>query len=162
MKKRVLFLCTGNSARSQLAEALLRHLSNGEVESFSAGTDPVPIKAEAVEVMSEIGIDISRQRSKGLEAFQGQRFDFVITVCARAAEKCPRWPGVEYVHWSIDDPGAVTGSPELRHRAFRTARDELRQRIGLFLLANRLVAREKTRRVGGSLGRAAMDGGETT
>jgi arsenate reductase len=75
--------------------------------------------------MSEIGIDISRQRSKGLQAFADLRFDFVITVCARAAERCPRWPGVEYIHWSIDDPAAAAGSSDLGHRAFRTARDEL-------------------------------------
>lgn len=146
MKKRVLFLCTGNSARSQMAEGLLRHLSKGEVESFSAGTDPVPVKSLAIRVMKEIGIDISRHRSKGLEAFAGRDFDFVITICARAQEKCPRWPGVEYIHWSIDDPTAVEGDEETKHRAFRTARDELRQRIGLFLLANKLLTGDAARR----------------
>ncbi len=146
MKKRVLFLCTGNSARSQMAEGLLRHLAKGEVQGFSAGTDPVPVKALAVQVMKDIGIDISRHRSKGLEAFAGQNFDFVITVCARAQEKCPRWPGVEYIHWSIDDPAAVEGDEEKRHRAFSLARDELRQRIGLFLLANKLLTGEAARR----------------
>jgi arsenate reductase len=147
MKKRVLFLCTGNSARSQMAEGLLRHLSKGEVESFSAGTDPVPVKPLAIQVMKEIGIDISRHRSKGRETFAGRDFDFIITVCARAQEKCPRWPGqVEYIHWSIDDPAAVEGHEETRHRAFRTARDELRQRIGLFLLANKLLTGDAPRR----------------
>lgn len=146
MKKRVLFLCTGNSARSQMAEGLLRHLSKGEVESFSAGPDPVPVKPLAVQVMREIGVDISRHRSKGLEAFAGQDCDFVITVCARAQEKCPRWPGVEYIHWSIDDPAAVEGDVETRHRAFRVARDELRQRIGLFLLANKVLTGDAARR----------------
>jgi thioredoxin type arsenate reductase len=140
MTKRVLFMCTGNSARSQMAEALVRHLSKGELDAFSAGTDPVPVKPLAVQVMSEIGIDISRQRSKGLEAFAVEDFDFIITVCARAQEKCPRWPGqVTYIHWAIDDPAAVEGEEERRRRAFRIARDELRQRIGLFLVANKLV-----------------------
>ncbi len=141
MKKRVLFLCTGDSARSQMAEALLRHLSKGELDAFSAGTEPVPVKPLASQVMDELGIDIARQRSKGLEAFAGEAFDFVITVCARAQEKCPRWPGqVTYIHWAIDDPAAVEGDEERRHRAFRIARDELRQRIGLFLASNKLVS----------------------
>jgi arsenate reductase len=146
MRKRVLFLCTGNSARSQIAEGLLRHLSRDEVDSYSAGTDPVPVKALAIQVMEEIGIDISRHRSKGVDALAGESFDFIITVCSRAQEKCPRWPGqVEYIHWAIDDPAAVQGSDEQRHQAYRNAREALRQRINLFLLANRLVSRPRPR-----------------
>jgi arsenate reductase (thioredoxin) len=138
-KKRVLFVCTGSSARSQLAEGLLRHISKGEVDSFSAGTEPQPVNPLAVRVMSEGGIDISGQRSRSVATFASESFDFVITVCDRAKEKCPRWPGqVDYIHWSIADPARVEGSEDDRLRAFRKAREELRQRITLFLLANRI------------------------
>jgi arsenate reductase len=138
-KKRVLFVCTGNSARSQIAEALLRHISRGEADAFSAGTEPTPVNPLAVRVMSEAGIDISAQRSKSVGTFADERFDFVITVCDRAKEQCPRWPGqVEYIHWSIEDPAPVEGSEDTRLKAFRKAREELRQRITLFLLANRI------------------------
>ncbi len=138
-RKRVLFVCTGNSARSQMAEALLRHLAKGEVEAFSAGTEPKPVNPLAVRAMAEAGIDISTQRSKGIETYATESFDFVITVCDRARTKCPRWPGlVDYIHWSIDDPAAVEGTDEHQLRAFRTAREELRNRITLFLLANRI------------------------
>lgn len=136
---RVLFLCTGNSCRSQIAEALLRHLGGDRVEASSAGTDPQGVHPLALEVLREAGIDASSQRSKALEVFAGQQFAFVITLCARAQERCPKWPGVEYIHWSIDDPSAVSGTGGERLRAFRKARDEIRQRISLFLLANRLV-----------------------
>jgi arsenate reductase len=139
-KTRVLFLCTGNSCRSQIAEALLRHLARDHVDAFSAGTEPREVHPLAVEVMREAGIDISSQVSKGLEAFTGEAFRFIITLCARAKERCPKWPGdVEYIHWAIDDPAASEGSEAERMRAFRTAREEIRQRITLFLLANRLV-----------------------
>jgi arsenate reductase len=138
-KKCVLFVCTGNSARSQIAEALLRQLSKDEVASFSAGTKPQPVNPLAVRVMGETGIDISGQRSKSVATFAGEPFDFIITVCDRAKEECPRWPGqVDYIHWSIDDPAPVEGTEEVRLKAFRKARDELRQRITLFLLANRI------------------------
>lgn len=138
-KKRVLFVCTGNSARSQIAEGLLRHISKGEVEAFSAGTQPQPVNPLAVRVMSEAGVDISNHRSKSVATFADQSFDFVITVCDRAKEECPRWPGqVDYIHWSIDDPARVGGPEDERLKAFRKARDELRQRITLFLLANRI------------------------
>jgi len=138
-KKRVLFVCTGNSARSQIAEGLLRHISKGGVEAHSAGTEPQPVNPLAVRVMTEAGIDISGQRSRSVATFAGESFDFVITVCDRAKEKCPRWPGqVDYIHWSIDDPAPVDGSEDVRVRAFRKAREELRQRITLFLLANKL------------------------
>ncbi len=138
-KKRVLFVCTGNSARSQIAEGLLRHISKGEVDAFSAGTEPQPVHPLAVRAMGEGGVDISGQRSKSVTTFASDTFDFVITVCDRAKEKCPRWPGqVDYIHWSIDDPAAVDGPEDVRVKAFRKAREELRQRITLFLLANRI------------------------
>jgi arsenate reductase len=139
-RPRVLFLCTGNSCRSQIAEGLLRQLGRGYVEVFSAGTEPRQLHPLAIQVMAEAGVDISSQHGKGLDEFTGQAFRFVITVCARAQERCPKWPGdVEYIHWSVDDPAAVEGSASDRLRAFRKAREEIRQRITLFLLANRLV-----------------------
>ena len=92
-RKRVLFVCTGNSARSQMAERLLRHLSRDAVEAFSAGTEPAPLNPLAVRAMAEAGLDISNQRSKHVSSVAGQHFDFVITVCDRAKEQCPRWPG---------------------------------------------------------------------
>ncbi len=113
-KKRVLFVCTGNSARSQIAEGLLRHISKGAVEVFSAGTDPQPVHPLAVRVMGEANVDISGHRSKSVATFAGESFDFVITVCDRAKENSPPWPGkVDYIHWSIDDPAPVDG-PEGR------------------------------------------------
>jgi len=138
-KKRVLFVCTGNSARSQIAEGLLRHLSKGAVDAFSAGTEPKPVNPLALRVMGEAGLDISGHHSKSVAAFADERFDFVITVCNRAKEQCPRWPGqVDYIHWSIEDPAPVQGPEDARLKAFRKAREELRQRITLFLLANRI------------------------
>lgn len=92
MKRRVLFLCTGNSARSQMAEGLLRHLAGGRYEVSSAGTHPVGLNSGAVSAMQELGIDISAQRSKSIHEFTQQAFDYVITVCDRAKESCPRWP----------------------------------------------------------------------
>jgi arsenate reductase (thioredoxin) len=136
---RVLFLCTGNSCRSQMAEGLARYLGNGQVEAFSAGTQPKGIHPLAIAVMKEVRIDISGQGSKSLAVFQGQQFDFVITVCDRAKEQCPIWPGIrERIHWSIDDPADATGSEEEQLDAFRRARDEIRQRLRLFLAANHL------------------------
>ena len=138
-RKRVLFVCTGNSARSQMAEGLLRHISKGQVDAFSAGTEPQPVNPLAVRVMAEAGVDISSHRSKSVATFASESFDFVITVCDRARQRCPQWPGqVDYIHWSIDDPAVVEGSEEDRLKAFRRARDEIRQRITLFLLANRI------------------------
>src|SRR5256714_3304302 len=104
-KKRVLILCTGNSARSQMAEGFLRELGGGRFEVESAGVQPSGVRAEAVEAMREVGIDISRQRSKSVEEFAGREFDYVITVCDNARENCPLFPGkTERVHWSFDDP----------------------------------------------------------
>ncbi|MCA1605028.1 MAG: arsenate reductase ArsC, partial [Acidobacteria bacterium] len=105
MKQRVLVLCTGNSARSQMAEGLLRHEAGDRFEVFSAGVDPTQVKPEAIEAMREIGIDISGQRSKSVDQFKNQQFDYVITVCDNANQQCPMFPGkAERIHWSIDDP----------------------------------------------------------
>ena len=131
VRTRVLFLCTGNSARSQLAEALLGQLAGGAVDAASAGSRPKPLHPEAVRVMREHGIDISGWRSKHLEEFAGQRFGYVITLCDRVREVCPEFPGhPRLIHWSIADPA---GEADPR-AAFRRVAAELRTRIG-FLLA---------------------------
>ena len=128
--RRVLFLCTHNSARSQMAEGLLRALGRGEFEVESAGTAATRVRPEALAVMQELGIDIAGQTSKMLERFLPEPFDEVITVCDDANETCPVFPGARNRrHWSIDNPAGVTGSEETRHAAFRRARDELRRRI---------------------------------
>jgi arsenate reductase len=133
--KRVLFLCTHNSARSQMAEGLLRARGRGTFESFSAGTEQTRVRPEAIAVMRELGIDISGQESKTLERYLDQRFDEVITVCDSANESCPVFPGARHRrHWSIDDPTGAKGSDDERLAAFRRARDELRGRIEAELL----------------------------
>jgi arsenate reductase len=133
-KKRMLVLCTGNSARSQMAEGLFRHEAGDGFEVFSAGTNPTQVRPEAIDVLSEIGIDISGQRSKSVDEFVGQEFDYVITVCDHTREVCPVFPGdTKHVHWSIDDPAAAKGSEEERTAAFRRIRDELHERIRSFL-----------------------------
>jgi arsenate reductase (thioredoxin) len=139
MKKRVLFLCTHNSARSQIAEGLLRKMGGDEFEVFSAGTEQTSVRPLAIEAMREIGIDITGHRSKTLDEFAGENFDYVITVCDRANESCPIFPGTtERIHWSFDDPTAVTGTEEQKLRAFRTVRDAIQQRLRIFLtIANK-------------------------
>jgi arsenate reductase len=134
-KKRVLFLCTGNSARSQMAEALLRHLAGETFEVFSAGTQPKGVHPRTVEVMKEIGIDVSRHTSKDVQQFLGEKFDYVITVCDRAKQQCPIFPGAEPIHWGFDDPADAAATREVE--TFRRVRDEIMQRLRLFLLANR-------------------------
>ncbi len=130
---RILILCTGNSARSQMAEGLLRHESGGRFEVFSAGTKPTQVRSEAVEVMREAGIDISHHRSKSVDEFSGQSFDCVITVCDNARETCPIFPaGTRRIHWSFEDPAAVEGTREEKLAAFRKVRDQLRARLREF------------------------------
>jgi arsenate reductase (thioredoxin) len=130
---RVLILCTGNSARSQMAEGLLRHDAGGAFKVFSAGTKPTQVRPEAVAVMREAGIDISGQRSKSVDEFEGQDFNYVITVCDNAKQSCPVFPAkTKRIHWSIEDPAAVQGSEEERLAAFRRIRDELRLRLQRF------------------------------
>jgi len=130
---RVLILCTGNSARSQMAEGLLRHEAGDVYEVFSAGTKPTRVRPEAITVMREVGIDISRYRSKSVDEFAGQDFDCVITVCDNAKESCPLFPAqTKRIHWSIEDPVAAQGPEEERLTGFRQARDELRARLRAF------------------------------
>jgi len=133
-EKRVLILCTGNSARSQMAEGLLRHLSQNRLEVHSAGTQPSAVNPQAIEAMREIGLDISAHRSKSVVEFEGQRFDTVITVCDRAAEHCPVFPGApQRIHWSLPDPAAVNGTHDEKLAAFRNARDALERKLRGFL-----------------------------
>jgi arsenate reductase (thioredoxin) len=133
-KTRVLILCTGNSARSQMAEGLLRHMGRGRYEVFSAGTRPVGVNSLAIEAMRESGIDISAQRSKSVAEFAGQKFATVITVCDSAAQQCPVFPGApERLHWSLPDPAEVSGAREEKLAAFREVRDDLEKRIRVFV-----------------------------
>ncbi len=134
---RVLFLCTGNSARSQIAEGLLRESGGASVAVFSAGTAPDGVHPYAVRVMDELNIDIRGQLSKGLDALPGWSFDYVITLCDRAREACPILPeSAQFIHWSIPDPKTVK-EPEAQYRAFQQTADELRTRIRYFLAALR-------------------------
>ena len=127
---RVLILCTGNSARSQMAEGLLRHDGCSQYEVFSAGIHPSRVRPEAIQVMQEVGIDISRHRSKSVEEFAGQQFDYVITVCDNAKESCPVFPAAtKRVHWCLEDPAAVQGSEEQRLAEFRRVRDQIRTHL---------------------------------
>jgi arsenate reductase (thioredoxin) len=127
-KQRILILCTGNSARSQMAEGLLRHDSGDRFEVFSAGVNPSSVRPEAIAVMRELGIDISAHRSKHVNEFAGQSFDSVVTVCDHARELCPVFPGAtRLVHKSFADPAAATGSEEQRLNDFRQVRDQIRE-----------------------------------
>jgi arsenate reductase len=123
-KQRVLILCTGNSARSQMAEGLLRHLAGDRYEVFSAGTRPVGLNPTAVKAMSEIGIDISGQRSKSVDEFVDQQFDYIITVCDNAKESCPIFPGIgRRIHQGFEDPAAAQPAQQLE--VFRRVRDQI-------------------------------------
>ena len=124
---KVLFLCTGNSARSQMAEGLLRHDAGDRFDVESAGTRPSRVRPEAIAVMRELGIDISGHRSKSVDEFAGQQFEYVLTVCDNARETCPIYPGhANRLHHRFDDPAAVDGDEEQRLAAFRRVRDEIR------------------------------------
>jgi arsenate reductase (thioredoxin) len=132
--KKVLFLCTGNSCRSQMAEGLLRHRAGDRFEVASAGTHPQGLNPGAVAAMREIGIDIAHHRSKHVDHFSGERFDYVITVCDRAKESCSIFPAtVSVLHWSFDDPAAAQGSREDRMAVFRRVRDEIRSQVQTFV-----------------------------
>jgi arsenate reductase len=133
-RKRVLILCTGNSARSQMAEGLLRHLADDRFEVASAGVAPSHVRPEAIEVMRELGIDISSHRSKSVDEFQEQEFDYVITVCDNANEQCPVFPGkTKRIHWSFEDPAAAQGDGSARLGVFRRVRDEISKRLEEFI-----------------------------
>ena len=129
-RSRVLFLCTHNSARSQMAEGLLRQLAGDRFEVMSAGTEATHIRPLAIRAMDEIGIDISGQESKTLDRYLGEPFDYVITVCDDANEACPFFPGAaNRLHWSFEDPSRVEGLEEERLAVFRSVRDQIRERI---------------------------------
>lgn len=132
-KKRVLILCTGNSARSQMAEGLLRHDAGDRFEVVSAGVEPSHVRPHAIEVMREVGIDISNHRSKSVNEFTGEDFDYVITVCDNANERCPLFPGnTRRIHWSFDDPAEAEGEEPEKLAVFRRVRDEIRDRLRAF------------------------------
>jgi len=130
---RVLIICTGNSARSQMAEGLLCSLSGGKIEVHSAGTRPSRVNPIAIEVMQELGVDISGHRSKSVDEFAGQEFDYVITVCDSARETCPVFPGrTQRLHWSFEDPAAASGSAEEQKAVFRRVRDQIADQLRNF------------------------------
>ena len=133
-KQRVLILCTGNSARSQMAEGLLRHDGGARFAVYSAGTHPSQVRPEAIEAMREIGIDLSAHRSKSVDEFIGQNFDYVITVCDNARENCPIFPAqTKLIHWSFADPAAAVGDFATRVAEFRRLRDAIRAHLNEFI-----------------------------
>ena len=136
-KPRVLFLCTGNSCRSHMAEGFLRALGGEQFESLSAGAKPAGyVHPLAVEAMREVGVDISKHTSKSIDDFEGKKLDYLVTVCDKARESCPTFSGAaKTLHWSFDDPAHATGSDEEKMRVFRRVREEIKQRIRLFLTA---------------------------
>ena len=134
-KMRVLFVCTHNSARSQMAEGLLRHLAGDRFEVMSAGTEATLVRPEAKTAMAELGMEISGQESKTLERYLGEPFEYVVTVCDAAEEACPVFPGAKSrLHWSFRDPSQAMGDEEERLAVFRAVRDEIRDRIEKDLL----------------------------
>jgi len=133
-RQRVLILCTGNSARSQMAEGLLRSMAGDRFDVLSAGTKPSYVRPEAIAAMRELGIDLTSHRSKSVDEFAGQAFDYVITVCDNARESCPVFPAnTKRIHWSFEDPAAVEGEEAVRLSAFRDIRDQIAARVRQFL-----------------------------
>ena len=132
--KKVLFLCTGNSARSQMAEGFLKYMAGDRFEVYSAGVKPTAVNPLAIKVMAEIGIDISKHKSKSVMEFIDWSFDYVITVCGNAQKTCPVFPGKhENIHWDIEDPVASEGSEEKKIVVFRKIRDEIKKNILAFI-----------------------------
>ena len=140
-KKKVLFLCTGNSCRSQMAEGLVKHYLRKKWKAYSAGTEPSGyVHPMAIQVMAELGIDIASQKSKSTEEFRGKRLDLVITVCDDAAENCPVWLGDGKVaHISFPDPAKATGSEEEKLEVFRSVRDDIRRRVFYYMANGRVL-----------------------
>ena len=130
MKKKVLFLCTHNSARSQMAEGLLRNLYGDRFEVYSAGTEPSRVNPYAIRAMNELGIDISTHKSKSLNGFEGTPMNYVVTVCDNAKESCPTYPGVHIIHKGFEDPSQFRGKDEEILSGFRKIRDEIKAWIG--------------------------------
>ncbi len=138
MKRKVLYLCTGNSCRSQMAEGWLRHLAGEQFDVVSAGTHPVGLNPYAVKVMAEAGVDISNHVSEQVDPYLQQRFDYVITVCDHAQEACPTFPGASHLlHWSFEDPAKAEGTYEQRLIVFRKSRDEIADRVRMFISESR-------------------------
>ncbi|HON59576.1 MAG TPA: arsenate reductase ArsC [Smithella sp.] len=139
MKKRILFLCTANSSRSQMAEGIANHFWGNQMEAFSAGTRASFVNPMALEVMKEIGIDISGYRSKNLSEFDGQNFDYVITLCGDANEACPLYiGGTKKIHIGFDDPAKANGTQEERLNKFRRVRDEIKEKLADFFEAQNI------------------------
>jgi arsenate reductase len=133
-KHRVLFICTHNSARSQMAEGWLRHLAADKFEAFSAGTEATKVRPQAIRAMAEVGVDISGHQSKTLQRYLSEPWDYVITVCDEANEACPVFPGGKYrFHWSLPDPSKATGNPEEQLDVYRGVRDTIKRRVKEFL-----------------------------
>jgi arsenate reductase len=142
----VLFLCTGNSARSQMAEGFLRHLAGDRYAVASAGIDPSTVNPLAIAAMREVGIDISGQRSKSADSLLDQHFRYVITVCDSASQRCPVFPGVATrLHWPLEDPAQATGTEADRLAVFRRIRDELETRVRAFIADRSIVLRRNLR-----------------
>lgn len=135
--KKVLFLCTGNSARSQMAEGFLRYMVVNKFEVFSAGLKSTQVNPLAIKVMAEIGIPISSQKSKSVSEFIGMKFDYVITLCDNAKETCPIFPGnYKKIHWGLEDPALVKGNEDEKFRVFRKIRDQIKEHITKLLVNN--------------------------
>lgn len=149
-KAKVLFMCTHNAARSQMAEAFLRLHGGDQFEVFSAGLEPRAVEPAAITVMAERGVDISAQRAKGLDEFLGRtHFGYLITVCARAEEECPTFPGMgTRLFWPAPDPAASTGSEEQRLAVFRDVRDQIERRILAWLAESGLRVLESEEKAG--------------
>jgi arsenate reductase (thioredoxin) len=140
MKKRVLFLCTANSSRSQIAEGIVNHFFGEKITAFSAGTEATSVNPSAIEVMREIGIDISKHRSKNLSEFDGQSFDYVITLCGSVNETCPLYiGGTKKTHIGFDDPAKAKGTKEEVLREFRRVRDEINKNLTAFFQAEKII-----------------------
>ena len=141
---KVLFLCTENACRSQMAEGLVNHDLAGQVKAFSAGVAPSRVHPRAIQVMAELGIDISRQRAKSVDDLAGEQFDLVITLCDHAAAQCPMFPGnTEIRHIGFPDPAQATGTEEEIMAVFRRVRDDLRQQL-LPVLREKIKQRQST------------------
>jgi arsenate reductase len=140
MKKKVLFLCTANSSRSQMAEGIANHFWGDKIAVFSAGTQASFVNQTAIEVMREIGIDISKHRSKNLSEFDGLIFDYVITLCGSANETCPLYiGGTKKTHIGFDDPARVQGTKEEVLCEFRSVRDEMKEKLTAFFQAEKII-----------------------
>lgn len=140
VKKRVLFLCTANSCRSQMAEGIVNHFFGKSINAFSAGTKAATVNLTAIEVMKEIGIDISKHRSKNLSSFDGHRFDYVTTLCGNVNETCPLYiGGAKKTHIGFDDPAQAQGTKEERLQEFRRIRDEIKEKLTAFFRLEKII-----------------------